>query len=367
MITFFLGTPGSGKTYDAVQKIIANLRSGRVVCTNIDGMDDQRNQQYIKDQLNIEDDVFKHLFRFLTKSQVMKFWLTQKAIKHAGTQFESTTDELICPKGSLIVIDEAHKFFNSQDWQKSENRQLADWASTHRHDGYDLILITQEIGKVEKNVRTLAEWSYVYRKVNFLGTLVKQKYMVYSYTGDDTNGRAIATNYRHYRPEIFKCYKSYTHADAKEVGFMQHTNILKHPVFYAIPVIVLCFLYMFFAKSSFAKGDLFGSSAVAHKYVAPKVVAKSAPAASNIPAPAPVSVVPVSVPGVTAPGVSVPGSIETLPGVQRQPFVPVSVQPVVPVVVGSVSVDPKKYFLLLSDGRTVVSKLNRGIGTQYLN
>lgn len=38
MIIFFDGNSGSGKTYEAVKKIIDNLRRGRKVYTNIDGL-----------------------------------------------------------------------------------------------------------------------------------------------------------------------------------------------------------------------------------------------------------------------------------------------------------------------------------------
>lgn len=143
---------------------------------------------------------------------------------------------------------------------------LADWASTHRHEGYDLVFITQDIGKVDKQVRTLTEWSFCFRKVNFFGGAIQKKYLCYSYSGDDHHGKPLAKNVRTYDPAYFPAYQSYSSSDAKEVGFMTTVNILKHPVFYAIPV-VLCFcLYMFFAKSSFATGDVFGVSKVQKKY-----------------------------------------------------------------------------------------------------
>ncbi len=46
---------------------------------------------------------------------------------------------------------------------------------------------------------------------------------------------------------------------------MQHVNILKHPVFFAIPIVLIFTLYMFFGKSSFATGDLFGAKTVLAK------------------------------------------------------------------------------------------------------
>lgn len=262
MIVFFVGTPGSGKTYEAVKKIVDNLRAGRTVCTNIDGMDDKRNQEYIKALIDMDDYTFLERFRFLTKTEVLNFWGTRtvsKTLQLPNNQTETVEQtELICPKNSLIVLDEVHKFFNARSWQSETNNLMADWASTHRHDGYDLVMITQDIDKVEKQVRSLTEWCYFFRKVNFLGGAVQKKYLCYAYSGDDHRGQPLSKNVRTYQQKYFPCYKSYTTADAKEVGFMTHVNIFKHPIFFAIPVVLLAFIWMF-SKSSLASGDLFGT------------------------------------------------------------------------------------------------------------
>jgi hypothetical protein len=39
---------------------------------------------------------------------------------------------------------------------------------------------------------------------------------------------------------------------------MAHANVLRHPVFYVLPLIIIVTAYMFFKKSSFKDGDLFG-------------------------------------------------------------------------------------------------------------
>lgn len=262
MIVFFVGTPGSGKTYEAVKKIVDNLRMGRTVCTNIDGMDDPRNHEYIKSLVNLDDFTFAQRFIYLGRDDVTCFWKTRKVEKTVFLPDGSTDlvveDRLICPKGSLIVIDEVHKHFNARAWQSKENLEMADWASTHRHDGYDLVLITQDIEKVEKQVRSLTEWCYFFRKVNFLGGGVQKKYLCYSYSGDDHRGQPLSKSVRHYHSKYFPCYKSYTTSDAKEVGFMTHVNIFKHPIFFAIPVVIVFCLWMA-SKSSLASGDIFGT------------------------------------------------------------------------------------------------------------
>ncbi|MBU0730206.1 MAG: zonular occludens toxin domain-containing protein [Proteobacteria bacterium] len=244
-IAFFTGTPGSGKTYDAVRKIITNIKSGRKVYTNIDGMEDPLCHEAIKSLLDLDDDEFSKRFHHLghNREVIENFW------NH-------------CEKKSLIVIDEAQKFFNNRDWQTDKNRKFGDWASTHRHEGYDLVIITQAAERIDSAVRALIEWNYVYRKVNFFGGMVQKKYLRYSYSGEDTNGSPLSKNVRHYNHKIFLCYKSYIANDIKEQGFMTHVNVLKHPVFFAIPVVLAICLYMVFFKSSLGKGDFLGVSKI---------------------------------------------------------------------------------------------------------
>lgn len=261
MIMFYCGLPGSGKSYEAVRLIIDNLRLGRVVCTNIDGMDNETNQEYIKNLANLSEYDFRRNFVFLTKADVLQFWKTKKEVVENdidGKLIRFERESPVCPLGSMIVIDEAHLHFNSRDFQNKENRSLADWASTHRHHGYDVVFITQNIDKVEKQVRTLTQWTYLFRKVDFLGAAVKKKYMRYAYSGDDHSGPPLSKNVRTYEAKYFPCYQSHASSDVKELGIMKHVNILKHPIFFAIPV-VLCFCIYMFSKSSFASGDLFGT------------------------------------------------------------------------------------------------------------
>lgn len=240
MIIGFAGTPGSGKTYEAVQKITDNLKMGRVVYTNIDGMTDPKCLEMIKSYCELSDLALARLLHFLEPHQLEDFWMHIEP-------------------GCLVVLDEVQKVFSSREWQTVKNNQFASWASTHRHNGFDVVLITQAIERVDSAVRSLLEWTYVFRKVNFFGSAVQKKYLCWSYGGDDTSGEPLKKTWRHYDAKIFLCYKSYVAKDVKELGIMQHVNVLKHPVFFAIPVVFAFTLYMLFFKSSLGTGDLFGS------------------------------------------------------------------------------------------------------------
>ncbi len=242
MIVGYVGTPGSGKTYEAVKFVLDQLMTGRVVYSNITGFDDLHCRELIKSVCGLSHLAITRQLHTLTNEQLENFW------------------DHIQPS-SLVVIDEVQLVFGSRDWQSEKNKKFGNWASIHRKFGYDVVLITQNPERVESSVRGLFEWTYLFRKVNFFGGAVQKKYIQYSYAGDETHGKALAKESKTYDDIIFKCYKSYIGDDIKEVN-IKSVNVLKHPIIYAIPVVLCLTLYMFFTKSSFSSGDLFGSQAV---------------------------------------------------------------------------------------------------------
>lgn len=251
-IYFFTGTPGSGKTYEAVDKILNNLRLGKCVYTNIDGMDDPHCQETLKVLAGLDDLQFARQFHHLGNSRevIENFW------DH-------------CPeKNSLIVLDEVQKFFSNRDWQAPKNRLFGDWASTHRHEGYDLVIITQNAERVDSAVRSLTEWNYAFRKINFFGSLVQTGYLCNIFAGEDTSGHPLKRATRRYNPKIFRCYQSYVSGDIKEQSIMPQVNVLRHPIFLAIPLVLGFTIYMIFFKSSLGSGDIFGTGKIQEKALA---------------------------------------------------------------------------------------------------
>lgn len=235
MIILYEGGLGSGKTYDAVRKIIANLILGRRILTNIDGLQDEINKEAIKHMTNLDDVGLQKQLIFLEKEIIPRFW------------------EITKPN-DMIVIDEVHKYFNSREWKNINNKDFGLWASEHRHNGQDVLLISPGQKKIESSVRDMAEWVYTYRKINMFGGLIQKKYIRFaSYQNDPKPlGKKICT----YNPDIFKCYKSYFNNDAKEVGIQKGSNILKHPVFILIPIVFIIFLFTLSKSSLFGKGIL---------------------------------------------------------------------------------------------------------------
>lgn len=247
MIFGYTGTPGSGKTYEAVVLILQYLCKGKTVFTNIDGLEKRECREAIKVVCGLSDLALERQLKMLDPDQIEDFWNHVKP-------------------NSLIVIDEIQKYFSSRDWQSEKNKLFGFWASTHRHHGFDVVCITQNSERVDAAVRSLWEWNYVFRKVNFFGGAVQKKYLCYSYSGDEARGMPLKKEVKTYNPKIFLCYKSYVADDIEEMNIKKHVNVLKHPIFFAIPVVLGLTLYLVFFKSSFATGDLFGNKAVIDAY-----------------------------------------------------------------------------------------------------
>lgn len=240
-ISLFEGLPGSGKSYDAVRKVLSNLKKKRRVLTNIDGLQHFHQRQVIQHYLDLDDFEIDDFLIYLEDEQVSEFW------------------NFVTP-GDLIVIDEAQNFFNSRDWQTDTNRTLGKWASEHRKRGNDVIFITQNMAGIESSVRRLIEWVYRYKKLNMFGSAIQKKYIRFAYYGESE--KPLGQKHCTYDQKIFECYSSFFIEGTKELGIEKPVNILKHPIIYAIPVCLLIFFY-FFSKSSFVTGDLFGSKAIA--------------------------------------------------------------------------------------------------------
>lgn len=233
MIIIHEGVPGSGKSYDAVRKIIDALKLGRVVYTNIDGMNSETCLEYVASKIGSTRDALSKQLIFLPNSLIPEFW------------------HHIEP-GGFVVIDEAQLYFNSRDFVKTSNREFGDWASTHRHHGYDLLLITQRAERIDTSVRSLAEFKYRYRKLNVFGALVKKTYLVYTHAGEDP--KHLAMRKATYDVSVFPCYQSYI-GDATEKKIIKLPNLLNHPIFYSLAVVLIAVFY-FGSSSPLLRGEL---------------------------------------------------------------------------------------------------------------
>lgn len=151
MITFFSGTPGSGKSLHVAQRLYWWVRAGKPCICNFNIRLD-----------NIGGNKAKN-FLFKNNPDLTPSFLIDYAkalIEERGKVKEGSI---------LLVIDECQLLFNSRDWgQRGRNDWLA-FFTLHRHLGFDIILVAQFDRMIDRQIRSLIEYEYIHRKVSNFG------------------------------------------------------------------------------------------------------------------------------------------------------------------------------------------------------
>lgn len=147
MITLITGSPGGGKSLYVVSKLIPDyLKQGRKVFTNLIGLSYEK--------VN-DDGSFTNLVPTLNNVPVSD-------LLHA---LPDSYDWRDCPKGSVIIYDEAQQFFpTSGRAGLSSDGRIVD-LDTHRHNGYDILFISQHPTLISSHIRKFVGLHYhLYRK-----------------------------------------------------------------------------------------------------------------------------------------------------------------------------------------------------------
>ncbi len=184
------GLQGEGKTHLAMQWIRAALKEGRPVYTNIDGIKIDEVQD-IPENDNGELD----------------WQLCQKADKELGL------------KGALVIYDEAQKlrdkdgkkYFAYVNREKLSPRDVISELDEHRHDGYDIVFITQEANLLHLHLLSLIKEHYHCSRPHNRsdGSQVALWRSMQKVPNSATAlERAEDVYFSKFDPEIFKLYKS---------------------------------------------------------------------------------------------------------------------------------------------------------------
>ena len=152
MIWFYSGTPGSGKSLNSARAIYYNLfKYKRDVIANFD----------------INKDVYdkkkkKGAFTFISNRDLSAEKLINLSIERGYYQNKK---EGQC----LVVIDEASIIFNSRNWNSKGRMEWLDFFVHHRKYGYNIIMISQFSGQIDKQIREVFEYEFVHRKLTNYG------------------------------------------------------------------------------------------------------------------------------------------------------------------------------------------------------
>lgn len=152
MIYLYSGKPGSGKSLHCASDVEHYVKKGKNVITNYE---------------------INHSF------------FSKRQLKKAGQLIEITNDELtvdflldfadeyhernkkgqIIEKQTLLVIDECQTMFNARSWNKKDRMQWCVFFAQHRKFGYTVILVTQDISFIDKQIRNVLEFEYEHRNL----------------------------------------------------------------------------------------------------------------------------------------------------------------------------------------------------------
>lgn len=162
MIHLYSGTPGSGKSYHATEKIFYRLRAKKNVIANYPISLDNCSYSFFGFWLK---KLFKNYsprkkklgrFDYVDNGHLTVEFLKQYAKEnHKGHKEHET----------LVVIDECGIMFNPRTFTQADRLEWIQFFSLHRHYGYDFILISQSDRMVDRQIRSFFEYNHQHRNV----------------------------------------------------------------------------------------------------------------------------------------------------------------------------------------------------------
>lgn len=165
MITFICGKPGGGKSLTALREMAIALddSNGPYIVTNLSLRLDS-----IMERWGIETALSR--IRILDDSEIGEFYLCRRGEQGdfdlplhvpAGLGYEvpdlgSEQLDPVVDRGTLYIIDEVHVHFHARQWQRV-GMATQFWATQHRKINDRVLLLTQKIEQVEKQLRNLGQ------------------------------------------------------------------------------------------------------------------------------------------------------------------------------------------------------------------
>lgn len=157
-IEFLAGTPGSGKSYHALEMIIDALEAGKHVIANFplnftqkmvrDGLADRF--MYIPDEF------------LMGENGMALLWKISAEIIDDGKARFFMRGEGVC----LVVIDECGNYFPSDESSSPIQKLWKLFLRQHRKMGFDIALISQGMDDINRTIKSLVEYEISHRKAN---------------------------------------------------------------------------------------------------------------------------------------------------------------------------------------------------------
>lgn len=150
MITCFTGTPGSGKSLHVAKELRDHLRRrNTLTITNypINPPSGTRSELVCLDSVD---------FGLLDVLDAYQEWRDRTGLPVKEGQV-------------LLVIDECQLVFSNRDWQKPDRKAWISFFTQHRKLGFNVYLVVQDLGMVDKQIRSIIEYECNHFKAGLFG------------------------------------------------------------------------------------------------------------------------------------------------------------------------------------------------------
>lgn len=204
MIIFITGTPGAGKTYYSVLRMLDDLKKDSVlVVSNIDGVSKEKFEFYLGKSVN-----------FMTFDEFLSFALSLVNMRYDGNYRNAFLTILnvdywkkyIIPalyqqgiKKVTFYLDEFQSIIDEDTDLTQPQKFFFDY---HRHLGIDIYIITQSIQRMSKAIRNLVEVELRLVSLRMFG--LESFFVLKTLIG----GVPVKKKVMKYKPEIFALYRS---------------------------------------------------------------------------------------------------------------------------------------------------------------
>ncbi len=193
------GTPGSGKTYHAIQQLLYDIKKNDKVIyiTNIPIIYEnvakfiKKDLDYVTKRIKVYDNIY------ITPKLLYSYYY-----KYPDFSFK-------------LIFDEADDYLNARLWQRGDRMEWLQFLRMHRHLRFDVTLIAQVRKTLDKQILGLFDTDYSYRKVSkfgAIGTILwlfvrRIGYCVEIYVPVKARSHS---SFFIFSKKIYKCYDSFT-------------------------------------------------------------------------------------------------------------------------------------------------------------
>lgn len=144
MIKCYTGVPGAGKSLHSMRLIVAYLRAGKNVIANFPV------------KINDIKKNTGHFFYVPNKALSVPYLRTFCKMLHEENQENQT----------LLMIDEASVKFNCRNFNDKDRMPFLEFFPQHRKYGFEIVLISQNMRQIDRQIRDLIEIEVIHRKLN---------------------------------------------------------------------------------------------------------------------------------------------------------------------------------------------------------